>query len=71
MGMFSLLKDWLKTLTAPAEDPRLTYADAFQKHQELMGKLRRAREKLAAARKVLEVRLGEAKSRQQRIETDG
>lgn len=71
MGMFSLLKDWLKTLTAPAEDPRLTYADAFQKHQELMGKLRRAREKLAAARKVLEERLGEAKSRQQRIETDG
>lgn len=68
MSIFSLLKEWLKGLTAPAKDPRLTYADAFQRHRELMGRVRRARGKLSASKKDLETRLTEARSRQQRLE---
>ena len=64
MGILSPLKEWLKGLAAPAEDPRLAYADASQRHRELMGKVRRAREKLAASKTDLETRLTEAKSRQ-------
>ena len=69
MGIFSSLKGLLKALTAAAEDPRLTYVDAFQRHRELVGKVGRAREKLATAKKDLEARLTEARSRQQRLET--
>ena len=69
MGFLSPLKGLLKGLTAPAEDPRLAYADASQRHRELMGKVRRAREKLAASKTDLETRLTEARGRQQRLET--
>ena len=69
MGILSPLKGLLKGLTAPAVDPRSTYADASQRHRELMEKVHRAREKLAASKKDLETRLTEARSRQQRLET--
>ena len=69
MGILSSLKGWLKGLIAPAEDPRLVYADAFQRHGEVMAKVRRARGKLATSKRDLETRLTEARSRQQRLET--
>ena len=69
MGILSPLKSWLKGFAAPAEDPRLAFADASQRHRELMGKVRRAREKLAASKTDLETQLTEARSRQQRLET--
>ena len=69
MSIFSILKQLLTGLTASAEDPRLVYADAFQGHREVMGKVRRARGRLAASREELEARLSEARGRQQRLET--
>ena len=67
MGLLSSLKDLMKVFTAPAEDPRHAYTTPDQRHQEMLVKVRRAHEKVVAAREQLEARMGEARAREQQL----
>ncbi len=62
MAIFEGLKQRLKEMLAPAEDPRIRYADAFQRHRELIAKVARARANLAGSRTALESKLSVARS---------
>ena len=49
-----LLKSWVNALTAPAEDPRQTFAVAFQRQRELLAKVRLAQGRVADSKRQLE-----------------
>lgn len=63
MGIFSrlglLVKAWLNALFEPAEDPRKTFAPAYQSQRELLARVRNALDAIAASRARLESRSAE------------
>jgi phage shock protein A len=71
LSIVSSIKDWVRTLAAPADDPRLLYADAFQKHRDLLAKVRRAKARLAASRAELAAKLAEARAHQDQLRGSG
>jgi phage shock protein A len=52
--LFNKLKKGLDTLMAPAEDPRLTYAQTYDRHYALLGKVQQALADIGAAKIRLE-----------------
>lgn len=53
-GLLNKLKKGLETLTAPAEDPRLTYAQTYDRQQALLGKVQKALADIGATKLRLE-----------------
>lgn len=53
------VKIWLKTLTAPAADPRQTFAFAYQRQRELLLSVQQALTSIAAAKARLEAKTAE------------
>ncbi len=63
MSIFRKFKDWVEVLAAPADDPRQALAYSLQRHRQLVEKVRAAREKLAASKRDLELKLSEARAK--------
>ena len=63
-----VLKVWINALLAPADDPRQVYALAYQRQQELLGKVRDAQMNLATTRRRLESQASEAGVKLPRLE---
>ena len=63
MGIFSRLRllseIWLKALFEPADDPRKTFAPAYQSQRELLGRVRGALDAIGASKDRLESRSAE------------
>ena len=71
MGLLSLLKNMFTAFLAPAEDPRGTYANEFQRFRALAERIGRARARLSASRPQMEGRIAEAKERLVQLEQAG
>ncbi len=53
-GLFNKLKKGLDSLMAPADDPRLTYAQTYDRQRDLLGKVQRALADIGATKIRLE-----------------
>lgn len=63
-----ILKAWLHALLSPAEDPRKLFAFAYQRQQELLGRVRLAQSNVAAAREQLEGKVAGMRDKQPELE---
>lgn len=57
------LKVWLHTFTAPADDPRQTFANAYGRQRELLLDVQRALVDIAATKRRLETKVGEVQAK--------
>ncbi len=62
-GLVPNPKAMLKGFLAPAEDPRRVYAVAYQRLQELMGKVRQAKANVAASKTRLQAKTEEVREK--------
>jgi len=58
-----LVKNWLHAFLAPAEDPRQTFAYAYQRQRELLVKVQHALADIAASKNQLEAKTAEVSSK--------
>ena len=61
--LVTLIKIWLNAFLAAAEDPRRTFAAAFQRHHELLDRVRHARENIAASKAQVSDKTEQVRSR--------
>lgn len=62
------MRIWLKALTAPAADPRQTFAYAYQRQRELLQNVQQALVSIAAAKERLEAKTAETQQKLPRLE---
>lgn len=61
-------KVWLNGLMEPAEDPRQTFANAFQRQRDLLARVRHAQQTLAQARTRLQAKADETRAKLEQLE---
>lgn len=65
---FSRLIAWFKALFAPAEDPRQTFAHAYQRQRQLLMKVQRALADISASKDRLETKIAGVKEKLPQLE---
>ena len=63
-----LVKSWWGALTAPAQDPRRTFASAYERHRELLFNVRRGLTEIAASKNRLEAKNREVQGKLPHLE---
>ena len=58
-----ILRDWLRALLAPPEDPRQAFVEPASQHRELLARVRRAKENIASSLIQLEAKTTQVRDR--------
>lgn len=63
-----ILRDWLRALLAPPEDPRQAFVEPASQHRELLARVRRAKENIASSLIQLEAKTTQVRDRLPELE---